>query len=330
MAKYDVFISYRREDSSDRANLIRSYLSENFQTEKIFLDTHEIHEGSFPEYIDAALQTSKYFVVIISESSFSEKINSEGIDYYFEEIKRALSYNLTIIPVIYDKINLNSLKIPENLDDIRLQNAIISHSDDPLSLKRKLLDFTKIKDHQIKDWIAFPLAIISIYLIVSLLSAIGMYVYDNYFTSYDYAVEVASEHVFENNGVFYYPLSENKLISYVPDTGEVSIVINDRPSGSSIVIKNGDVYKIGFWSTATGLLYQLVKSKYKPHNGKQYLAYIGAGIAIVAGVGLGCTLEQMVFPTYRNKVICKYIEQPTFWKDIIKIKYSRNNKELYY
>lgn len=327
---YDVFISYRREDSSDRANLIRSHLSENFQTEKIFLDTHETHEGPFPEYIDSALQSSRYFVVIISKTSFFDRKNKKGMDYYYEEIKRALKYNLKIIPVIYDNINLNSLDIPEDLDDIRLQNAIISHSDDPLSLKRKLLDFTKKKNHNLKDWIAFPLAVILIYLIVSLLSAVGMYVYDNYFISYDHAVEVASEHVFEDNGIFYYPISDNKLISYSPDPGEVGEVISDKSSSISIVIKNEDVYKVGFWSTATGLMYQLVKSKYKPHNGKQYLAYIGAGIAIVAGVGLGFTVEQMVFPTYRNRVICKYIEQPTFWKDIIIMKYSHINNEFYY
>jgi hypothetical protein len=330
MAEYDVFISYRREDSSDRANLIRSYLSDNFQSERIFLDTHEIHEGPFPEYIDSALKSSTYFVVLISRCSFSNRKNGDDIDYYYEEIKRALSYNLTIIPVIYDNIDLNSFDIPKDCIKIKSQNAILSHSDDPLSLKRKLLDFTKVRNRKLKDWIAFPLAIISIYFVVSLLSAIGMYIYDNYFRSYDSAVEVAAEHVFENEGIFYYPISDNMLISYAPDSGKISNLINESPSGNSICVSEDNVYKIGFWSTVTGLVYQLIKSKYKPHNGKQYLAYIGAVVAVVAGIGLGCTLEQMAFPTYRNRIICKYIEEPSFWKDLVKIKYSRINSQFYY
>ena len=326
--QYDVFISYRRSDSADRATLIRSYLTEWFDDNRIFLDTHEIHQGPFPDYIEEALSTSKYFVLLVSENSFSKKVDSNEIDYYYEEIRRAINKNLTIIPVLYDDIDINAIAFPNDLKSLKLQNSIIAHAEDPLALKNKLHEFTKKRTTSLKDWIAFPLAVISIYLVVSLLSGIGMYVYDNNFTSYEDAVAEAADHVCEQNGVFYYPISHNTFVSYNPENSDITKISMSRDNAHSISISENAAFKVGFWSTAVAWIYQIMKSKYKPHNGKQYLAYIGAAVAVVAGVGLGCTVERMIFPRYRTKIIRDNIEKLSFWQNVINYKYSSVNRQL--
>ncbi|MCM1503095.1 MAG: toll/interleukin-1 receptor domain-containing protein [Bacteroidales bacterium] len=329
MAIYDVFISYRRVDSTDRANLIRLYLSEWFDNDRVFLDIHEIHEGPFPSYIEDALSTSKYFIVLISKSSFVEKNESKKMDYYLEEIRMAINNNLKIIPILYDGIDINRICLPAELSSLKLKNAIVAHTDDPQSLKTKLHTFTKKKETGIKEWLAFPLAVISIYLIVGFLSGLGMYIYDNYLSSYDKAVEIAAEHVFEREGIFYYPISDKELVCYNSKTEYVNVIMNCSEGSNAIIIKDSDLYKVGFWSTATTLVYHVVKSKYKPHNGKQYFAYIGAIVAVVAGTGLGCTIEQMIFPSYRNKIISTEILKSSFWEDVISRRYSHTEQYLY-
>lgn len=330
MNKYQVFISYRRSDSADRATLIRSYLSEWFSEECIFLDTHEIHEGPFPEYIEEALNSVHIFMLLISNNSFKDlSAYTCEMDYYYEEIRRAIAKGIKIIPIVYDNIDFDTMIVPKELERIKLQNAIYSHVDDPNGLKNRLYEFTRKKRTTLKDWIAFPLVIISVYLFVSLISGIGMYLYDRFFTSYEDAIDIASEHITNNGGLYYYPIAENTFVSYNPRTKEISKYSMGDVTTVSIMVSEESTYKIGFWSTATTLFYQIVKSKYKPHNGKQYLAYLGVAVATVAGIGLGCTIERMIFPQFRVKQIEDNIYNPNFWQDIIQLKYRKSNHQIF-
>lgn len=325
MSKYDVFISYRREDSSDRANLIRSYLLEWFDNDRIFLDTHEIHEGDFPEYIDSALSTSKYFIVIISKASFKQdRLNT--LDYYIEEIKRAINNQLIIIPIVYDDLDLNNIKLPSFINDLKTKNAIISHTDNPVNVQSKLQEFIKIRKRNIKDFVRFPLAIITIFSIISVVSGLSMYIYDNFFMSYDKSVEIAYEYIFENDGKYYYPIRDNELVCYDALLGSITKLNNNDNVAKSLKIRDSDLYKAGFWSTATTLVYYIVKSKYKPHSRKQFLAYLGAAVAVVSGIGFGITVEQMLSPFYRSRLIENQISNKNFWNDLLKFKYSPINK----
>lgn len=330
MNKYNVFISYRRSDSSDRASLIHSYLLKWFNEENIFLDTHEIHEGPFPEYIEEALNSANFFILLISKNSINVIPTSpDKIDYYYEEIRRAIVKRLTIIPIVYDNIDFDNMVLPEGLESIKLQNAIYSHIDDPNGLKNRLYEFTKKKQKNLQDWITFPLAIITAYLFVSLTFGIGMYLHDRFFISYEDAVEIASEYIVKNKDSYFYPIAENSFISYNPQTKEIVKNSFGNAPTASIMFSEEAIYKIGFWTTATTLFYQIVKSKYKPHNGKQYLAYFGVAVAFVAGAGLGCTIERMIFPSFRVKQIDDSIYNPIFWQDVIKCKYKKYNRQIF-
>lgn len=326
---YKVFISYRRIDCSERATLIRTYLSEWFDEENIFLDTQEIHDGEFPTCIENALNTAQIFVLLISKNSFNiSKQPAEKNDFYYEEIRRAIAKGIKIIPIVYDNINYNNIEFPKGMESLEFQNAIYSHTDDPNGLKNRLYEFTRKKQRTIKDWLALPLAIITVYLVVTLISFIGMYLYDHFSTSYEDAVEIASEHIIKNDDTFLYHIAENRYVFYNPRSKEINESTKNDES-VSIALSEKTLYKIGIFTIADILLYKMVKSKYKPHSGKQYLAYIGIAVSIVAGVGLGCALEQMVFPQYRVKKIRDNIYNPEFWQDVIKCKYQKSNRHIY-
>lgn len=156
-----------------------------------------------------------------------------------------------------------------------------------------------------------------------------MYLYDRFFTSYEDAIEIASEYIANNDGLFYYPIAENTFICYNPKTKEITKNEVGDVTTISIMVSEESTYKIGFWSTATALFYQIVKSKYKPHNGKQFLAYIGTAVAIVAGIGLGCTLERMIFPQFRVKQIEDNVYNHIFWQDVIQYKYRQANRKIF-
>ena len=75
--QYDVFISYRRSDSTERAHLVKEILkSKGYDENRIFLDTHNLHEGEFPENIQNALVNSiKYSFVSLLLVNIAEKLN---------------------------------------------------------------------------------------------------------------------------------------------------------------------------------------------------------------------------------------------------------------
>lgn len=327
---YKVFISYRRSDCAERAMLIYSHLLNWYAEECIFLDTQEIHEGSFPVYIEEALNSAETLVLLISKDSFNSVTRpTEKIDFYYEEIKRAITKGIKIIPIVYDNINYDDIEFPEGMETLRILNAIYSHTDDPNGLKNRLYEFTCKRQKSIKDWIAFPLAIITIYIAVSLISGIGMYLYDRFTTSYEDAVEIASEHIIMNEDTFIYPIAEDRLIIYTPKTKEIKDISTANDENISIILPHESIYKIGFWSTTTALFYKIVKSRYKPHNSKQYLAYVGIAVSIISGVGLGCTVEQIIFPQHRVKMIEDNIYNPVFWQDVINRKYMKFNRHIY-
>jgi hypothetical protein len=88
------------------------------------------------------------------------------------------------------------------------------------------------------------------------------------------------------------------------------------------------VYSIGFWSVAVGLAYEITKSKVKPHSGKAYITYIATGVAVIAGIGLGCTLERVLFPVQYSTPIANNLNEKSFWQEVIRKKHSNRTIQL--
>ena len=82
----------------------------------------------------------------------------------------------------------------------------------------------------------------------------------------------------------------------------------------------------GFWTVSIGLVYELSHSRLKPHgNGKSVLAYVAVAASVVIGVGLGCTLERIIFPKQYAKPIRDRLMVQSFWQKVIEKKYSQQN-----
>jgi hypothetical protein len=329
--QYDVFISYRRSDSTDRAHLVKEILkAKGYDEERIFLDTHSLHEGEFPENIQKALTNSKAFVLLISKNSIAQKgegkTSEANTDYYYEEIRQALTLKLKFIPVLFDGLKIDTLDFPE---DIKNQKIFLKNSIEynPETFNYKLSVFLQ-EQKTWRDLFMVPTVILTIYAIITFLSGMGMYVYDNYFLSRDTQIETVVNHLIEEEGICYYQLP-NEVVSYNIKLDSIShLEFGGAPAIVNAQLNSEELYGIGFWTVAVGLAYEITKSKVKPHGGKAYIAYIATGVAVIAGVGLGCTLERVMFPVQYSKAVKNSVDNNEFWKEVIRKKYSRPTIQL--
>lgn len=330
--QYDVFISYRRSDSTDRAHLVKEILkAKGYDEERIFLDTHSLHEGEFPEEIRKALSNSKAFILLISKNSIAqkgeEKASEVTTDYYYEEIRQALTLKLKFIPVLFDGLKIETLDFPKDIKNqkIFLKNTIEYNSE---TFNDKLSAFLQ-EQKTWRDLFVVPTVILTIYAIITLLSGIGMYIYDNFFLSHDTQIETVVNNSIVDDGICYYQLP-NEIVSYDIKKDSIShLEFGIAPALVNAQLNAEQLYSIGFWTVAVGLVYEITKTKIKPHGGKAYIAYIAAGGAVIAGAGLGCTLERIIFPVQYTKPIINSLDNDEFWKEVISKKYSRRSIKLY-
>ena len=74
--KNQVFISYRRTDGFYPAYLLYKELIENNYT--VFFDLKSLRMGEFPDVIRKNIEECSDFILIVSQSTFSERIFEEG------------------------------------------------------------------------------------------------------------------------------------------------------------------------------------------------------------------------------------------------------------
>lgn len=106
VVKYDIFISYRREDATgniagrDIARGLKHYLESKGYT--CFFDYSECTDGEFENTIIPAVRNSNYFLLVMTHGALDRCI--EERDWVRREITEAMEANLKIIPVaISDK-----------------------------------------------------------------------------------------------------------------------------------------------------------------------------------------------------------------------------------
>lgn len=137
---YDVFISYRRDGGFETAQLVKSEIKQRgIGEERIFLDTHSLHDGDFEQKIKVAIEQSKSVVVIISNGCFDE---IKDTDYWYMEIKEALQLGKNIVPVFFDGItSFANQIIPQELQELTKKNAVTYHHEYANAAFDKLLIF---------------------------------------------------------------------------------------------------------------------------------------------------------------------------------------------
>lgn len=103
-----VFISYRRADGFYPAYLLYKELIENNYS--VFFDLKSLRMGEFPAIIKKNIEDCTDFILIVTASTFGERIFDEA-DWVRKELRLALKLNKNIITVFV------GASIPENLPE---------------------------------------------------------------------------------------------------------------------------------------------------------------------------------------------------------------------
>ena len=107
---FDVFISYRRSDGTDKARILD--LAFGIDDCRTFLDFKSLGVGAFDKRLEDAVLDAPIFVMVLTPDYFA-RCNEEG-DWVRKEIELALDNNKIIIPINYDgKVNCP----PDYLDE---------------------------------------------------------------------------------------------------------------------------------------------------------------------------------------------------------------------
>ena len=151
-----IFVSYRREDSEDAAELIRATLLTQFGDKEVFMDKFSIQAGAeWPSTISTALDSAEVMLVIIgrkwlkvSDEWGLRRIDEEN-DWVRNEIEQALSRNKVVIPVLVNEARIPPAdKLPRSISDLANIQAMpmrTSHWDHDINLLlSKLEDFREV------------------------------------------------------------------------------------------------------------------------------------------------------------------------------------------
>lgn len=155
----DIFVSYRREDSSDVTGRICDHLKAAFGEEHLFKDVDSIQLGTdFREAINAAIQDCDVLLAVIGpewlhiqDEAGGRRIDNPE-DYVHLEIRSALDRNIPVIPVLVEGAKIPQQKeLPEPLQRLAFRNAIFVRPDpdfrhDMERLCRDLSRFLKVAD----------------------------------------------------------------------------------------------------------------------------------------------------------------------------------------
>jgi len=117
----DIFLSYRRQDGETEAYLLYKDLTESGYT--VFFDHKSLGEGDFKVAIEEQIRNAKSVVIILSESSFSNKIFDEN-DVYRNELRFALQYKKRIVGIMLENFPGFPEQLPEDIDPIRNYNFL--------------------------------------------------------------------------------------------------------------------------------------------------------------------------------------------------------------
>ncbi len=95
MAKYDIFMSYRRDGGAQYARILQLMLHQRGY--KVFLDYDELTDGVFGENIKKAIKEAPVFMLVLSEKSMLRCVNED--DWLRQEILLAIKEGKHLVPI---------------------------------------------------------------------------------------------------------------------------------------------------------------------------------------------------------------------------------------
>jgi hypothetical protein len=128
---HNIFISYRREDSSAYARLVHDALSPHTQAEKIFMDRIAIHDGDdFIDKITGAVLECQVLLVVIGptwatcKNQGNEPRIMQAGDFVRLEIATGLASSRLVIPVLVGNATMPTAEqLPPELQPLLRKHA---------------------------------------------------------------------------------------------------------------------------------------------------------------------------------------------------------------
>jgi uncharacterized protein YqcC (DUF446 family) len=131
-----IFISYRREDSSPWAGRLSDRLSNHFPSKQIFMDVDSVDLGEdFVKTIEGTVGSCDVLIAVIGKGWLTS-CDQEGQrrldnpeDFVRIEIATALKRDIRVIPVVVDGVSMpRSRDLPDDLKALARRNALqLSH-----------------------------------------------------------------------------------------------------------------------------------------------------------------------------------------------------------
>lgn len=121
---YDVFISYRRQGGSEKAELTKGELSRRgFREGRMFMDTRSLSTGNYMESILRAVEESRNVVIIITKGCLDGLTDQSP---WTREIAHALELGKTIVPMYFDGISeIDRDLLPSSIKNLSFENAVL-------------------------------------------------------------------------------------------------------------------------------------------------------------------------------------------------------------
>ena len=120
MKRYDIFISYRREDGSVAARSLYDRLKRDGYN--VFLDVASMTRCEFDKQIKGTIEACKDFILILSKKALNETTNQE--DWVREELAYAIEKGKNIIPVFLPDFENFPQNLPSGISAIRTINGL--------------------------------------------------------------------------------------------------------------------------------------------------------------------------------------------------------------
>ena len=128
----NIFISYRRDDSSDAARTIYTWLKQHFPNSSLFMDVDSVPAGvDFRASVEKAVIQSSVMLVIIG-AKWLEIADSDGVrrlenpdDFVRIEIEMAMRHKIVMIPLLVNNATMPPPQLlPSALAALSYSNAI--------------------------------------------------------------------------------------------------------------------------------------------------------------------------------------------------------------
>ncbi|MBR3917466.1 MAG: hypothetical protein IKJ59_01855 [Clostridia bacterium] len=284
----------------------------------------------FPETISKRGHQKDYNSFISNEADivifiFSGKIGNITQSEFNHAYNSFEKRNHPKILIYIDKKDSDKKEIIEFKEELSLKGQYYkeySNIDDLESQVEKHL--TKFLINKLKNETCFQKTlkflgvsayIVGIWLALSLLGGIGMYIYDLNMSKND-CLNLAIKHLeYERNGELIYNFPD---ATYIYNLDKKTLDIIERKNElSSVAISLANLEHVTIGATASMLFSRVFKVKVRG-NPKVILGYVAAVTAGVLGIGVGCVVEQMFFPPQYSSPVREFLSDTSNWEIIEK------------